>query len=167
MNQVAFESIGGLIDIVFLCYSLALGRSRAKSPGGDEDDFTANTSRHQKPPVLPFSFSAQGLGFGTKGNGLALNFNAQSRGKYDYKTLMRQSVVEMLPPEGLARQLVTFDVECVSWFHWYAGTSGVSNPSGRLITLSGSDIPKPVAIMAHLSVSLESSKQGDLSFPLF
>jgi hypothetical protein len=27
-------------------------------------------------------------------------------------------VVELLPPEGLARQLVTFDVECVSWFHW-------------------------------------------------
>lgn len=100
--------------------SLALGRSRAKSPGGNEGDFTA-TSRHQNAPVSPFSFSAQDLGpnTGNQANGLALNFNnARSRGKMDYKALMRQSVVEVLPPQVLARQLVTFDVECVSWLHW-------------------------------------------------
>jgi hypothetical protein len=59
-------------------------------------------------------------------NGLALNLNLNPnhnahprvKVKFDYKALMRQSVVELLPPEGLARQLLTFDVECVSWFHW-------------------------------------------------
>jgi hypothetical protein len=63
-------------------------------------------------------------------NGLALNLNLNHhhnahprvKVKFDYKALMRQSVVELLPPEGLARQLVTFDVECVSWFHWWVPT---------------------------------------------
>ena len=36
----------------------------------------------------------------------------------DGRAAMKQSIIDLLPPEVLARQLVAFDVECVSWLHW-------------------------------------------------
>lgn len=121
-----------------------MGRSRAKSPGGDDElseEYTSpqsllqpsfGASQAQRPTFHSVPSGANHL-FQQSSHPLIINTgqpphtgsnrNSHAPGMklgpiLDIKSLMSQSVIGMLPAAGLARHLVSYDIEYVSWLHW-------------------------------------------------